>query len=648
MSAHPDRTPLIGRGAELERLRRLLRTRSPITIVGVGGVGKTRLAAAVVAEGTWPSASVCELAGLRDPGQVAHAVADALGFRSLDAAAVGLAGTRCLVVLDNCEHVIDAAAEVVTRLSAECPEITVLATSREPLDVPGEHVLRLSPLTLPGADDRAAVEGSAAGRLFLDRAQAAGAPEPDDTAWPAIAQLCRCLDGLPLGIELAAAKTRSLTPAEILSHLGDRLDVIARRRDRGPDRHRSLAAAIEWSYARLPDHLQRLFERLGVFTSPFTVAAAAAVLAGPGQDQVDVAGDLDQLVAQSLVTVEHRGGRSWYGMLDTLRTFARARLVERGDYEVVADRWVDSLVATANQLVRTGMRAGTLDAWLTVHTVEGDLFAALRRTLDADRGPERAVRLFAPLWWIAYHARAEPVAELGDRLLRRWPDSDQPGWSDVAAITAFAHVVLGDLDGGEQLAHQVLESPYSMAAGVIANRALAVHAHVSGRDEDALRWAEAAIADAELGDLRAWRHEVEALRAFLLGGLGRVDEAIDQALAAREGAAALGSPTLLAWTSLAHACLVAVRDPAAGRAALRPLAERCEAVGDELGAGRSLRALGAIAALEGDRAEAVPALRRALVMVARTGHAAQVRATLRWVAFLAEQAGHAGISAQLH
>ncbi|MDN5751414.1 MAG: hypothetical protein L0H64_23425, partial [Pseudonocardia sp.] len=220
------------------------------------------------------------------------AVAATLGFPSLAVALLGTERDGRLLVLDNCEHVRDAAADTAERLLDGRAELTVLATSREPLDLPDERVVPLSPLALPSGDD---VTGSPAVDLLLTRARDGGHELVlDGDGAAAVAALCRRLDGLPLALELAAARTRSLTPAEILAHLDSRHAVLGR--NRGPHRHRSLDAAIGWSYDGLPDPTARFFDRLGVFAGRFTADEARAVAGDPGTaalwDSVDT-GDLD-------------------------------------------------------------------------------------------------------------------------------------------------------------------------------------------------------------------------------------------------------------------------------------------------------------------------------------------------------------------
>lgn len=631
---------LVGRDAELAALRALLDSGPVVTVTGAGGVGKTALALATV-----PGAPVCELAGIDTPEQVAAVLADALGFPSLDAALVGLADGQRLVVLDNCEHLLDAAATSVSRLIGECAGVTVLATSREPLDVPGERVLPLAPLALPVGDAPEQLRDSPAVQLLVARARDAGTEVAlDAESAPAVAALCRRLDGLPLAIELAAARTRSLTPAEILTHLGQRLDLLVRRRERGPARHRSLEAAIAWSYERLPAPTRRFFDGLGVFAGRFTAESARAVAGAPEEDLLRVVEHLDQLVEQSMLTVRQRAGCSWYGLLGTLRAFARARLAERGELAAAQDRWIDVLVELAEDVQRQGTQRPALDdQWAAVHTARVDLEDAVRRCVDHDDHPDRAIALYRPLALVVYSGRAEPVAEMGEALLARWPDPELPGWADAAAVTAHALVALRRFERCAQRAEQALAAAPSAFAAVLARRTLLVHELTRDHPQQALRWADEAIS----GDGSVWHTEVLTLRAVALAAAGQVDEATVQAGAALDEAVALGSQTLQAWATLTHGCLRALQDPAAARAELEPLVPLCRDIGYPFVEGASCRALGAIALVSGQTTAAATWLTQALDVFVRIGHTTHLQVTLSWTAALAISAGRPAVGATL-
>jgi predicted ATPase len=634
---------LLGREAELDAVCALLTRSSVVTVTGVGGVGKTRLALAVAAA---ESGVVCGLEAVDDPATVPFAVADALGFPALDPALVGLGrAERRLLVVDNCEQVLDAAADVITQVVARCPGVRVLATSRVPLGMPGERVLPLGPLALPETDAVREAAQSPAVRLLLDRAAAAGTDVDVAADQGSVVELCRRLDGLPLAIELAAVRLRSMTAREVLGFLDQRLDLLSR--GRGPDRHRSLDAAIGWSYERLPDPVKRLFERLAVFSGRFTAEHAHAVAGDPGDDLLDTVELLDQLVAQSLITVEQQRGRSWYGMLRTLRGYARERLVERGELDRVRDRWVDSVLAAAVGVHDLMLRAWPVDLYVTVGNIYRDVADAVRWCVAHDEAPDRARPLFIPMCALLKGRSAMPIAELGDLVLNRWPEPRQDAWAEVAAAASLAHILRGSGERGAALARQAVDGASSALAAVNARRALYFHERMVGHDETALRWVDEAIEIAAAQDMKPWHNELLTYRAIALASLGRIQEAIEQVGVAYRAAPAIGSPALEAWAAAVHASLVALRDPVAGRAMCAHAAQLCEEVDYPIGAGISLRVLGALAALASELGEAAGFLNRALDASLRIGYASETALTLRWVARLAHLAGRERAAARL-
>ena len=291
----PELTRLIGRQQELAELAELLAEHRLVTVCGPGGVGKTRVAlrAASSAFGQFPhGAWFVDLAAIDRLGDVALAVMSSVcggiedqpGTPALDTIANELRDRTLLVVLDNCEHVRDAASDLVGRLLADCDGVRILATSREPLALPGERVARLEPL--PTGDGSGAQEPPAAVALFLDRAAMHGVFwDESPAAVESIAQLCRRLDGIPLAIELAAGRSRALTPATLLQHLDERLRLLARPQHwRAHTRQQTLEATISWSYELLTEPEQATLRRLSVFRGGFTLEAAAAVCADIGTE----------------------------------------------------------------------------------------------------------------------------------------------------------------------------------------------------------------------------------------------------------------------------------------------------------------------------------------------------------------------------
>jgi predicted ATPase len=404
-------TSFIGREEAVREVASLLDKYRLVTVTGPGGSGKTRLAgeaarevAARFADGVW----LAELAPVRDPAQVAAVVAGALGVReqpgmsAAEAVARVLAGQQLLLVLDNCEHVIGALAELCAGLLAACDEVRVLATSREPLAVVGEARYRLGPLTLPAPGDPADGGRSEAVALFVDRARRADARFTlDGQAGPAVARLVARLDGMPLAIELAAARVEALGVAGLLDRIDDRLALLTGGDRLAADRQRSLAATVEWSYRLLDDQEQRLFRAVSVFPAGFTLDGAEAV-AGPGAGPAVL-----RLVDCSLLTPPREGpdGRSRYVMLETLRAYRAGLLAKAGEQE-------DAAVALAGYALRV---AGQAAAGLQTTTGE----APAARWLDAEdatmrqalawaveHDPALALRLANALtWWWALRGR---------------------------------------------------------------------------------------------------------------------------------------------------------------------------------------------------------------------------------------------------
>jgi non-specific serine/threonine protein kinase len=361
----------IGRAHELAHAGELLRTARLVTFSGIGGIGKTRLAveAGYAAMGAYPDGiAFVDLAPVSLPAHVARAVARAIGVREVPGRAIDelIAGTlgagRRLLILDNCEHLVAHCAEVADRLLRACPELTILATSREPLRVDGEHLFSVPPM-------RSEMEAT---RLFDERARAAGAdpPLPDEP----IADLCERLDGIPLAIELAAAQRRTLTVQQISDGLEDRFGLLVGG-SRPQGRHETLQAALDWSHALLNQTQRAVLRRLAVFTGSFDAAAAQAVC---DVDRATTA--LRHLVDASLVAAET--GR--YRLLDTMRGYAAARLEGAGEQDEVRRahaKWFAGLVERAVPELRGAAQA----VWLaTLEADIGNLRAALSWGLQHD------------------------------------------------------------------------------------------------------------------------------------------------------------------------------------------------------------------------------------------------------------------------
>ncbi|MGY1660788.1 ATP-binding protein [Geodermatophilus sp. SYSU D00705] len=431
-------TPMVDRSAELELVTGLLADPAVrlVTLTGPGGTGKTRLALAA-AERVVPDRDAVwwiDLAPLRDPGEVPVAVAAALGVTAegrrplIDLVAERLAGLRALLVVDNAEQVLDA-APAAAPLLARCPGTQLLVTSRAVLGLRGEHDVPLGPLAVPlAAEDRPErVRDAPAVALFAARAQRA---DPSfavtDATAATVAEVVRRLDGLPLAVELAAARVRTLPPAALLRRLDRALDLRGPDVD-APDRHRTLRQTIAWSHDLLTEPERALLARLSICAGGFTLDTAEAI--GAADDDLDVLEGLSSLVGHSLVSPADAGAAEpRFRMLGLVRAFAAERLRERGEEEDTRSRLAAHLAEFARE-AGAGLSGPEHRLWLARLEAEAaDLQAALRWAVDGDRA-ELAVRLTAPLarWWWARGLLVD-MAELAER---------------TAALPSAAHLARG-------------------------------------------------------------------------------------------------------------------------------------------------------------------------------------------------------------
>ena len=341
-------THLVGRSAAVQKLQDLVSAYRVVTLTGPGGIGKTALALKVArrvlgefADGGW----LVELGSLSDPELVPSAVAGVLGLRlgsniiSPETVARAVAGKKLLLVLDNCEHVIEAAAALAEIFLRLCPRVTILATSREVLRIEGEYAYRVPPLEVPTKKpmDAEQILGHSAPALFIARAKELGSDFSSQAkSLPMIAAICRHLDGIPLAIEFAAARAATLGIEQVAAALRDRFALLTSGRRTALPRHRTLRATLDWSYDLLADPERLLLQRLAVFSGSFSLAAASAVTNRGEASEVEIAHAVANLVAKSLVTSDITGG--YFRLLETTRVYALSRLTESGELQEFSRR----------------------------------------------------------------------------------------------------------------------------------------------------------------------------------------------------------------------------------------------------------------------------------------------------------------------
>jgi predicted ATPase/DNA-binding XRE family transcriptional regulator len=354
-------TSFVGRQREVGEIAALLRDYRIVTVVGSGGVGKTRVAVQLGSDllDGWPDGVwLVDLAPLANQSLAASAILSALQLPSttgsaLDGVVAYLKARRLLLILDNCEHVIGRAREVVASIVQSCPYVRILSTSREALRVAGERVHRLPSLAVPPVSCRSAQDvlpyGAVA--LFIDRAFDAGFALTDDNA-PDVAEICRRLDGIPLAIELAAARVNVLAPHQIAQRLDQRFSLLTGGDPRALPRHQTMTALIDWSYDLLTPREQRFFESLSVFAGGCTIEAATAVCAPDGEGEIGVIDLVASLVTKSLLVAELVGKEQRYRLLESSRQYARDKLMARGEQEQLARRHALVYLELAQRLER--------------------------------------------------------------------------------------------------------------------------------------------------------------------------------------------------------------------------------------------------------------------------------------------------------
>jgi predicted ATPase len=634
----PPANSLIGRASELAELERRLNSSRLVTVIGPGGVGKTALARGVVdAVGTTFRLGVhlIDLTRVTSADVAAGSAAAQLGFDSFEAMLAAPRDERSLLILDNCEHLLDAAAHLVEQILDASRLTSVLATSRSPLDLPGESLMTLAPLRVGGAEPDDDPGASPAVQLFLTRARDAGIVIADERLG-LVAELCRRLDGLPLAIELAAARARTMSIEDIAARAGEGLAVLDRPRFRGPARHRSLTETIGWSYDLLPDSAADLMDRLAVFAGPFTAADAQRV-ACFGLDADRFGNLLDELVNVALVTPQVTQSVTRYRLLETVRAFALDQLDRKGTRAEATARFVDHALALARETFIMGS-----SSWddLLRHLVDSfdTVTEALRWCVEHDEHPEQAMTLCATLWPAG---RFTETVGLARRVFERWPDSDVSTTADATVTLAYGEYA----DGHPQIAAELAEGALGRLttprlASVTLRRVLG-HARVElGDVRGAITaFTEGAVIARELGSMEA-AFDLSVSAGELAAYLGNLDDALRAVDLVRREAVEWGSRTNAAAASASLAWLLVNRDGLDALAAVTQALEDAQKAAHHGAVITNLRSMVHAQLMAGD----VAAAHGALVEWFASGHAwgtgSDARDIVGAAALVAFHAGH--------
>ncbi len=527
---------MVGREDELGRVREALASHRVVALVGPGGIGKTSLALRAARERAAKDGWLVELATTDDAKDVPRAVAEVLGVTERHGSSLSrsivdsLRGRGALLVLDNCEHVLDAAAELAAAVVDGCPEARVLATSRERLGLTNERVI-----TVPPLDPDPSVA------LFAARARALDPAFDAESNRTVLEEICARLDGIPLAIELAAARTATLSPDDLLPRLRHRMHVLDGTRRSGVDRHRTLWSAIRWSYDLLPADERTVFRRLSIFTGSFDLAAAEAVAAEAPDDALEVANAVGRLAEQSLVVVESGPFGRRFRLLEPIRTFGRERLDEAGNAQLIAERharWCAREVTGVHaQLVGWAEREGVARL--------SEPWPNLRSAFDwacATAHVELARDLLEPLLSEIVVRSASELGDWAEQLLALTPPGDAEALVLPLYAAAHRYSMTQDPDAYLRLVDRYGEPDH----------VLVHHARAIATEDYRLmaQWAPRAVEEFRTrGDaLLAERAEINLATAWLnLGELDRADARLEELLARYRRD---GPPTFLSWTLL--------------------------------------------------------------------------------------------------
>ncbi len=639
-------TSFVGRDREMAEIRTQLEAARLLTLLGPGGTGKTRLALQVGGDllerfpkGVW----LVELAPLADADLVVQSVAtvfnvrEAAGRPLLDSLIDYLKPRDLLLILDNCEHLIAAAANLAGALLRGCPHLRVLATSREPLGVAGEAAYRVPPLSRP---DPARVLSAAqlgefeASQLFIERAVLSN-PQfaVTDRIAPAVARVVHRLDGIPLAIELAAARTKVLSVDQIATRLDDRFRLLTAGARTSLPHHQTLRAAIDWSYDLLSVPERTLFRRLSVFAGGFSLEATEAICAGSEIDETDVLDLLARLVDKSLVITEELDGDVRYRMLETIRAYSRERLMQSGEEDTVRSQHVQWYLRLAEE-AEPALRGSELLAWLNRLEIEHDNFrVALDHSRTAEGQKESGLRLAGAL--TRFWARRGFLSEGRDWLetaIALYPEAPPAARAKALHGAGYLGLEQGDYARAQARCEESLQLYRSIGDDFGVALSLNVLGNVArnlGQSDQAVRLLEESVSLSRAHDF-PWALALAlsnlAVTARRQRDLARAKRLLEESLALWRQ---LGDKWGLA-AALAHLGLVAsyAGDYDRARALLNESLALRRELGDRRNIAASLNSLGTAALMQGDFAQARPLFEETLPLFKELGDKTNFAAAL--------------------
>ena len=585
-------TTLLGREDDVSELAQVLASARVLTLIGPGGVGKTRLAMrlAEVCAGRYPDGVwICDLATIREPELAADAITTALDVQrrqdrtALESLVEVLRSRHLLVVFDNCEHLLAPIGDVTETLLRSCPGVCVLATSREPLAVDGEHVRLVHPLPVPDASETDPIRSmrSAAVRLFVERAISA---DPrfrlTPAAVPSVVEICRRLDGVPLAIELAAARVRTLALADVATGLDERFTLLTAGRRTEP-RHQTLLAAVEWSHDLLDPIEQAVFRRLAVFAGTFTLDDVEEVCADGSVSAADVRTVLPALVDKSMVVADTATSPTRYSLLETLREFGRQHLAREDINRDLARRHAAHYVG---RVVSAGPELGGPDEVRWTHLLD-DAFDDLRvahRWATVHGDTDAALQLVAGAHEFAFRRMRYEVFTWAETSLVALGNDQHPLGPMVMAIAAYGRFVRGDLDAAMAMAERALadETRLGLPPCGLHWRTMGNVFYYRGRSTEA-----AAACQRMVRAARASRDDSRLVHALYMTAVGlasaaRSDESGSLAEEALSLAHRIQNPTAVASALYARAITLETLDPGRAASMLEQAVEHGTSVGN--------------------------------------------------------------------